>query len=225
VTVFWQNDTGSEQTGTLLLHDEVGTAVAEWPLLFPSYGAGYFRKQQQIQLPTSLPSGTYTWQITLPGDASFEFGNLDITAPVRVFTTPAMATAVGETLFAEGTPVSSLAGYEIDGAACLKNPEYCPIILVWKSEAETSESYHVFVQLVDETGQLLAQHDGIPAQWSRPTSGWVAGEYISDTHELNIANITSLEQSQLWLGMYKPGDGRLQTSSGIDVIVLPFPAN
>ena len=47
-----------------------------------------------------------------------------------------------------------------------------------------SESYHVFVHIIDESGNLVAQSDGEPAGWTRPTTGWLPGEYISDNHEI-----------------------------------------
>jgi hypothetical protein len=68
--------------------------------------------------------------------------------------------------------------------------------------------------LVDENGQIIAQSDGEPANWSRPTTGWAAGEYILDPHSLTLPE--SLPDGPLTyrVGLYDPATGqRLQTQT------------
>ena len=98
-----------------------------------------------------------------------------------------------------------------------------PISLLWQANAETPTSYRVFIHLVDQDGQIVAQADGEPANWSRPTSGWAPGEYISDSHTLSLP--TDLAPNlTLRIGLYNPATGqRLATPSGGDFVVVPLP--
>jgi hypothetical protein len=80
-------------------------------------------------------------------------------------------------------------------------------------------SYHIFVHAVDEDGQLLAQSDGEPAGWTRPTTGWAVGEYIVDEHSLVMPpGVTALR-----VGVYDPDSGRRLLTNDDDYIILPFP--
>ena len=47
----------------------------------------------------------------------------------------------------------------------------------------------------------MAQHDGIPANWSRPTPGWLPTEYIVDTHSILITNAVLPGTYQLYVGV------------------------
>ena len=65
--------------------------------------------------------------------------------------------------------------------------------LHWRAVAELPASYFATVQLVpadsatgDPSGPPLAQHDGVPAGGTRPTSGWAPGEVITDPHVLTL---------------------------------------
>ena len=96
----------------------------------------------------------------------------------------------------------------------------CP--LIWRAEAESSTGYHVFVHLVDEAGNILAQSDGVPGQWARPTTGWLPGEYVLDMHTLALpAEATGTLSVRV--GLYDPATGqRLQTAGG-EFATIPLP--
>lgn len=223
VTLFWQNESGKEQTGALSLLDAGGTAVAEWPLAFAAVAAGYFRQQQLLQLPPSLADGRYTWQLTVDENISAPFGGLRLTAPERFYSAPEMDTAVVETLYQGDTAVATLVGYSLPEGACQPGAASCTITLLWQAHAENNESYRVFVQLVAASGQPVAQHDGVPGNWQRPTTGWLNAEYIVDSHELALAPFNPEGDMQLIVGMYSAANGRLQTSDGREFISLPQP--
>jgi hypothetical protein len=94
------------------------------------------------------------------------------------------------------------------------------VTLVWRAETETYTSYHVFLHLLDSDGDVVAQSDGVPAGWTRPTTGWLAGEYITDVHTLALPTDPSHSASySLLTGLYNPVTGeRLTTTSGVDAI-------
>ena len=76
--------------------------------------------------------------------------------------------------------------------------------LVWRAQTVSPTGYKVTVQLVDREGTVLAQHDGEPADWARPTTGWIPGEIVLDPHVLNIPPAAPAGQYRLLVGMYHP---------------------
>jgi hypothetical protein len=74
--------------------------------------------------------------------------------------------------------------------------------------------------LLDPGGRLTAQSDGIPAGWSRPTTGWLPGEYITDVRALTIPPDAPAGDYILSVGLYVPGGARLTTPDGTDAIHL-----
>jgi hypothetical protein len=66
----------------------------------------------------------------------------------------------------------------------------------------------------------MAQSDGVPAGWTRPTTGWLPGEYITDEHTLNIPDDAPAGDYVLQAGLYSPGGERLTTPDGADAIPI-----
>ncbi|MCP4426927.1 MAG: YfhO family protein [Chloroflexi bacterium] len=77
------------------------------------------------------------------------------------------------------------------------------ITLIWETEQAIPENYTVFVHLLDDGGFLHAQHDGVPAQGSRPTTMWVAGEQVLDKHSMTIPPDVAIENGRIVVGMYQ----------------------
>jgi hypothetical protein len=65
----------------------------------------------------------------------------------------------------------------------------------------------VFVQLLGKNGQVIAQSDAIPAQGSRPTTGWRAGEYLVDPHQVAFHADAIAGAARLIVGMYDATTG------------------
>ncbi len=99
----------------------------------------------------------------------------------------------------------------------VKNGEPVPVSLVWKAEAASSTPHTVTVQILTEDGTLLAQHDAPPAGGLRPTTGWVAGEYITEQHTLTWREETRdyTGGASLIVALYDPVTGsRVAATSG-----------
>lgn len=98
--------------------------------------------------------------------------------------------------------------------------------LEWESLVASDESFHVFVHLVDESGQRIAQRDGQPVLWMRPTSSWVPGETIVDRYAFLLGDDLAPGSYTLRVGLYRPKDGvRLRTSPPTredSVVIGPF---
>jgi hypothetical protein len=90
-----------------------------------------------------------------------------------------------------------------------------PVDLRWQASQPTADNYHVFVHLLDEQDQRIAQSDGQPALWTRPTSSWQPGEIIEDRHALCLPADLPPGDYQLIVGLYLPQNGqRLATGDG-----------
>ncbi len=61
------------------------------------------------------------------------------------------------------------------------------ISLYWQALSAPGAERTVSVRVADQSGWLFAQHDGIPAQGSKPTSWWKPEQRIRDIHYLTLA--------------------------------------
>ena len=86
----------------------------------------------------------------------------------------------------------------------LRIPQAAPftIALYWRAAQPIEKDYKIFVHLIDASGRVLAQHDGVPADGSYPTSQWRAGDLVVDAHELKAD--TAPGTYSLVVGMYDP---------------------
>ncbi|MCP5101137.1 MAG: YfhO family protein, partial [Chloroflexi bacterium] len=209
---------GADRPGVeavLALENEGGTAVAQWPITFPESGESVWRFQQILRLPATLTDGEYTWQLTSESGSDARWGNLTIDAPERIFDPPDVAmileTSLGNQLILYGATVES------DGFVV---GDDIGVSVVWQSKKELHENYRVFVHLLDETGSIVAQSDAIPANWTRPTTGWQPDEFIIDTHLLETPTTLPAGKYTIQAGMYLPTGTRLTTPDGSDAIPL-----
>jgi hypothetical protein len=106
--------------------------------------------------------------------------------------------------------VGSLVGYEWDPPA---------LTLYWRGDdaVPAEKSYTVFVHLVDSTGALVGQGDGLPADGSRPTDTWLPGEVIADRHQLPLVS----EASAFRVGLYDLATGDRVSAADCDGRPLP----
>jgi hypothetical protein len=175
--------------------------------------AEVFAEQLWLRLPASLETDTYEWRLTVleqagqplagPVPLPLPSGAFMLTAPERIFTLPEIAhpldTRLGDSVMLRGYNLSS---------ANLRPGEPVTVSLVWQAEAEMPVSYHVFLHLLDAaTGAIVAQSDGVPAGWTRPTTGWVAGEVVIDDRVLSLEAALPPGDYELWAGLVNPETG------------------
>jgi hypothetical protein len=173
--------------------------------------------QSELTLPADLETGTYAWSAELDSSAENVLQQLGIAAPDHSFIAPTPQYQVNITL----GNLATLVGYDME-AESVRPGEELRVTLVWRAEGTGSESYHVFLHLLDQTGVLVTQSDGIPAMWTRPTTGWLAGEYIIDTRTLSLPSDTPPGEYKLSSGLYVPDGDRLHTPDGSDAIELLY---
>ena len=99
-----------------------------------------------------------------------------------------------------------MAGYSLTDTAVTPNTPI-NLTLIWQALTETDINYRVFVHLLDDNNNLIAQSDAIPDNWTRPTTGWVEREYIIDRHTLTIPNNAPLGDYTVIVGWYDPTTG------------------
>jgi hypothetical protein len=76
-------------------------------------------------------------------------------------------------------------------------------------------NYQVFVHLLDAQGNKVAQRDGQPVQWLRPTSTWQPGEELADRYGLWLPETFPTGSYTVAVGLYDPVTGqRLPVSAG-----------
>ncbi len=156
------------------------------------------RDQIRLVVPPQLPSGLYTLEAE-PGDQTITFANVQVNAPERHFSLPLIETPTDVTW----DSLARLVGYSIHRSAT-GNTEPIHVELVWEVLGTANTSLRSFVHLQNDAGALIAQDDSIPVGWTRPTTGWLAGEYIVDDHMLSLPADIQLGTYRLFMGVYDP---------------------
>jgi hypothetical protein len=82
------------------------------------------------------------------------------------------------------------------------------VSLWWSADKSPGKDWTVFVHLLDPTGRLVAQHDGMPVSGLRPTSTWGPGEVITDIHLLTLPAGESIGEAHLAIGLYDLDTGQ-----------------
>lgn len=115
-------------------------------------------------------------RMTLWAFRSMTFAPDIMTAESTTFGNSITLTGVYATV--DGQPVDLAQPISLDQANNLT------ITLLWQTDVPLTDYYTVFVHLLDETGWLIAQHDGVPLLGTRPTTTWRPGERLLDRHEV-----------------------------------------
>jgi hypothetical protein len=217
LTLFWERTAGPlPSTTTVQLLDGRGQLIHSWevPLIADGFDDNAWstgqrlRAQHLLRLPSDLEGGAYQFSI----EDGYTLGDLFVTAPSRLFAQPA---------FDVNLSIPFADEVLLTGYTTARENENLTVDLVWQAAHEMSTAYRVFVHLVDEQGAILAQSDGEPDDWSRPTTGWAEGEYVVDRHTLTLPPGSELEQLSLRIGLYDPADGRRVLTGSGDAAELP----
>ena len=77
-----------------------------------------------------------------------------------------------------------------------------PLTLTWQCLATMDRDYTVFVHLVGDGPQPVAQADGPPLGGAYPTSFWQVGERLVDRHDMQLPAGLPAGEYELLVGMY-----------------------
>jgi hypothetical protein len=139
---------------------------------------------------------------------------ISVEARSHIFEAPALAHQV-EIDFEE---TIRLRGFEVGD---LSSDQSVRLKLQWQALREMSESYKVFLHLIDASGQIVSQIDTLPQQGAALTTGWITGEIIEDELILTIPAEIPTGTYQLIVGWYDEETGeRLMSNQGDSVILV-----
>ena len=227
LTTFWGTDVKPEGDleARFVLVSAEGAPAAEYivPLSAPWWPTSrwqpgdLWRGQHQLRVPVALDSGNYMMEVSVPisGTRYPLPVSVLIEQPRRSYNAPVTEHVAQHAL----GDFTTLVGYDIS-ATSVQPGETITVTLAWQARGTSTESFHVFVHLIGDEGTLVAQSDGIPSLWSRPTTGWVEGEYVTDTHTFAIPMDALPGKYELRAGMYVPGSDRLKGPNGEDYVAL-----
>jgi hypothetical protein len=87
--------------------------------------------------------------------------------------------------------------------------EILQVTLYWQATSDMDIPYTVFVHLLDADGEVVAGNDSQPVSGTRPTTGWVPGEYVADRHDVAIPADLPPGEYVVEVGIYDAGAARL----------------
>jgi hypothetical protein len=90
----------------------------------------------------------------------------------------------------------------------------------WSTPQPLPADYTVFVHVLDQHGQVVAQSDLQPGGGYAPTSGWPVGRSITDRHGVVLPPVLSPGDYRIVTGLYGPDGVRLKSSTAEDAITL-----
>jgi hypothetical protein len=116
--------------------------------------------------------------------------------------------------------VAELAGIDVPAGeqegplASVEAGDRWPVDLVWRALSTPPTPYRVTVQLLDDAGRPVAQHDGEPVNGRRPFTGWLPGEVLVDRHVLETAADLPPGSYRLVAAVYDPDSLERLAASG-----------
>jgi len=81
------------------------------------------------------------------------------------------------------------------------------LYLHWRAAVPVAQSLKVFVHVFNADGQLVTQHDSIPALWTYPVERWAVEETVVDFHPLFFPPDVGLGPFTVQVGFYDAGTG------------------
>jgi uncharacterized membrane protein len=228
VDLFWQarRSASADYIQLVQLLDGQGQVVSEEttsPSL-PSYPPTAWGKdellhgQARLVVPASAEAGTYMVRLSLIhpdtgeslpagwalGPRSIALAELAVTPWPLITELPAVPRPRQADF---GQPaVIRLLGYDVSPWETGPGDKL-ELTLFWQSlTGEMTGSYSVFVHLLDENGEIVAQADGLPLSGFRPTTSWRKDEALVDGHSLSIP-AEAAGPYRLWIGFYDPESG------------------
>jgi len=98
----------------------------------------------------------------------------------------------------------TLAGYELGKA---QSGQPLPITLYWQARSQIQSDYTVFLHLLNEAGEIVAQADSPPQTGLYPTHWWDMGEKIADARNVLLPSDLPAGDYRILVGLYLPETG------------------
>lgn len=159
--------------------------------------------RHRLYVPGALETGSYTLAVEIAGAAA-PLGTMRVEAPERRFDLPDAAITMTDSVWANGL---RLRGYSVSDET---------LTLYWQADQPMNDDLRVFVHRLADDGRIAEQAGGIPADWTRPTTGWAAGEVITERY-----SFASVDGETFRIGWYSAADNvRVLLTDGQDHTLL-----
>ncbi len=157
------------------------------------------RDSYSLRLPSSLEPGEYSILLMLSdGEDSSPMGKPADLGLLRV--DPLQPEHSSQSTFGE---LIQLLGYDLE-----QSSDGLALTLYWQTLNTVNTSYKMFIHLTHPaSGEIVAQVDTMPRDWTYPTNRWIQGEVVRDTVQLPLEHV-STGQYTLTIGWYDPMTGR-----------------
>jgi hypothetical protein len=151
--------------------------------------------------------------------AEFPLGKIKLIQRPRQFEPPPIADPL-DVAFGE-PPLLILLGFNQPNKNSEPKNQTLELTFYWQAEAEMATNYTVFAQLLNPSGQVVAQVDTQPQDGAAPTTTWLPGEIIADDISLTLPPDLPPGDYRLITGLYDAASGaRLPVSGGGDFVEL-----
>ncbi|MFN2282943.1 MAG: hypothetical protein ACK2UQ_00870, partial [Anaerolineae bacterium] len=145
-----------------------------------------------------LPEGPCTLAVGLAPGQEIVLGEVMVHQRARRFALPqqpptALDVTVGDFARLIGVDVSQ---------SILAPGETFAVTLYTQATGTADRDYTAFVHLVGPDGAVAAQSDSWPEQGAAPTTSWVAGQVIVDTHSLTLPAAAVAGEYTVFVGLY-----------------------
>ncbi len=161
------------------------------------------RTQRSLVVPREAEAGSFTLLGRLydasdqPLSSEISLGVVQVRPAPHSFVPPAIANEQQAT-FGKGVRFLGYAG--LPGAT---HPgESLNLTLYWQALGSMDRSYTLFVHLLDAQGKVWSQSDRLPLDGARPTTSWLAGEFLTGTITLPIKSGAPAGSYRLEIGFY-----------------------
>jgi len=186
--------------------------------------ADLIRDPHQVPLPPTLPPGEYRLLVGLltPEQARLPVNGGD---SLRLTTVATIDRPHNFEPTAPQFPLDTDFGGQVNLTGVdlpvtrLAAGQALPLTLHWQAIETPAKSWTVFVHLIDEAGQIVSQQDQMPGGGQFPTTGWLPGEVLTDSYQLQLPAGTPAGQYRLRLGLYDVnGFSRLPLLEGGQIV-------
>ena len=193
----------------LVFSSESIPLISHYPMRSLAHGE-VITAYHRLIVPANIPAGSYQIGIQLQDENNDPLGEalmldqqMRITEPERVFDQPDfdVESAI------EWDNGLVLLGHDLGSERTR---------LIWNIAQVINQNLRLFVHVLDENDLIVAQSDGIPVDWTRPTTSWIPEEFVTTVHQFDIPT----GEYRIRIGWYDSVTGDRIGVNGSDAIIL-----
>ncbi len=117
-------------------------------------------------------------------------------------------------------PAIELVGYDMTTHK-LDTGDELHLALYWQADAKLEQNYTVFIHILDDSGNLIAQRDSMPQDGNFATTHWTAGPLVHDIHLVPLPPDIPAGAYRVAVGLYVWQTGERLPSYAPDGTELP----